>query len=94
MRLIRILGFIPCIFLLASCSVTTTKLTTAPFGKTADGDAVEVYTMVNKNGVKASVMTYGALLTELHIPGRNGKLPRRSLDTDAAKRRLSRRPDH
>ena len=74
MQLVRILSFIPCIFLLASCSVTTTKLTTAPFGKTADGDAVEVYTMVNKNGVKASVMTYGALLTELHVPGRNGKL--------------------
>ena len=42
MQLVRILSFIPCIFLLASCSVTTTKLTRAPFGKTADGEAVGV----------------------------------------------------
>ncbi len=74
MRLIRILGFIPCIFLLASCTVTSTKLTRAPFGKTAEGDAVDIYTMVNKNGVTAKVMTYGALLTELHVPGRDGKV--------------------
>ena len=74
MRLIRILGFIPCIFLLASCTMTSTKLTRAPFGKTAEGDAVDIYTMVNKNGVTAKVMTYGALLTELHVPGRDGKV--------------------
>ena len=74
MRLIRILVFIPCIFLLASCTVTSTKLTRSSFGKTAEGDAVDIYTMVNKNGVTAKVMTYGALLTELHVPGRDGKV--------------------
>jgi len=74
MQLIRIFAFLPGLLLLVSCSVTSSKLTMAPFGKTADGESVELYTMVNKNGVTAKVMTYGALLTELHVPGRDGKL--------------------
>ena len=74
MQLIRTFAFLPGLLLLVSCTVTSSKLTVAPFGKTADGESVELYTMVNKNGVTAKVMTYGALLTELHVPGRDGKL--------------------
>jgi aldose 1-epimerase len=44
------------------------------FGKTASGAIVEIYTLANKNGVRAKVMSYGALLTELHVPDRNGQL--------------------
>ena len=43
------------------------------FGKTNDGEPVELYTLTNKNGVVAKVMTYGAILTELHVPDKNGK---------------------
>lgn len=43
------------------------------FGKTNNGDPVELYTMTNKNGMVAKVMTYGAILTELHVPDKNGK---------------------
>ncbi|MEC8989290.1 MAG: hypothetical protein VYB66_08585, partial [Verrucomicrobiota bacterium] len=43
------------------------------FGKTADGKAVEAYTLVNKNGLKARIITYGAMLTEMHVPDNNGK---------------------
>ena len=43
------------------------------FGHTADGDAVEVFTLSNRNGLRARIMSYGALLTELHIPDREGK---------------------
>jgi aldose 1-epimerase len=45
----------------------------APFGKTADGTPVEVYTLKNKNGMIAKVMTLGATLTELHVPDKAGK---------------------
>lgn len=45
----------------------------ADFGKTADGQPVEVYTLTNKKGMVAKVMTYGATLTELHVPDRNGQ---------------------
>ena len=44
------------------------------FGKTKDGKAVEAYTLANKNGLKARLITYGAMLTEMHVPDKAGKL--------------------
>jgi aldose 1-epimerase len=44
------------------------------FGKTKDGAAVDLFTLTNANGMKAKIMTYGAILTELHVPDRQGKL--------------------
>ena len=44
------------------------------FGKTQDGKAVEMYTLKNSKGATAKVITYGAILTELHVPDRTGKL--------------------
>ncbi len=43
------------------------------FGKTKAGQPVHLYVMTNKNGMVAKVMTWGALLTELHVPDRDGK---------------------
>jgi aldose 1-epimerase len=43
------------------------------FGKTKDGKPVELYTLTNRNGLKAKVMTYGATLTEMQVPDKNGK---------------------
>jgi aldose 1-epimerase len=43
-------------------------------GKTSSGEAVDLYVLTNAKGMKAKVMTYGALLTELHVPDRDGKL--------------------
>jgi aldose 1-epimerase len=45
-----------------------------PFGKTADGVAVEEYTLKNSHGVTAKLITRGATLTQMHTPDRNGKL--------------------
>ena len=47
------------------------------FGRTKDGQAVELYTLTNSKGMVAKVMTYGATLTELHVPDRNGQTGRR-----------------
>ena len=44
------------------------------FGKLPDGSAVKRYTLRNKNGLVAKVMDYGAILTELWVPDRNGTL--------------------
>jgi aldose 1-epimerase len=44
------------------------------FGKTGDGVAVELYTLSNAAGMKAKIMTYGAILTELDAPDRDGKM--------------------
>jgi aldose 1-epimerase len=45
-----------------------------PFGKTSDGQNVEVFTLQNKNGVVAKIMTLGATVTELQTPDKAGKL--------------------
>lgn len=45
-----------------------------PFGQTADGTPVEVYTLTNANGVKARIMTRGATLIELQVPDKDGNL--------------------
>jgi aldose 1-epimerase len=44
------------------------------YGKTADGEAVDAYTLTNSHGLKARLITYGATLIELHVPDRDGKL--------------------
>jgi aldose 1-epimerase len=43
------------------------------FGLTKEGVAVEQYTLTNRRGAIAKVITYGATLTELVVPDRGGK---------------------
>lgn len=43
-----------------------------PFGRLPDGRAVEIYTLTNKAGLEARVMTYGAILVSLKVPDKAG----------------------
>jgi aldose 1-epimerase len=45
-----------------------------PFGVLPDGTAVELYTLQNASGITLKVMTYGALITELRTPDRQGQM--------------------
>ena len=49
-------------------------ITKKPWGKTSDGAAVELYTLTNANGMQVSISDYGALVTSLLVPDRDGKL--------------------
>ncbi|HEX7453317.1 MAG TPA: aldose epimerase family protein [Polyangiaceae bacterium] len=51
----------------------THSVATADFGKAYD-QPVSLYTLKNKHGLTAKVMTYGATLTELDVPDRTGHL--------------------
>jgi aldose 1-epimerase len=42
------------------------------FGKTTDGHAVDRYTLKNANGMEADIITRGAVVTRLLVPGRSG----------------------
>jgi aldose 1-epimerase len=44
------------------------------FGKTPDGKDVDLYTLTNAHGMKAKIITYGGIITELEAPDRDGKL--------------------
>jgi len=50
------------------------KIDKQAFGKTADGTAVDLYTLTNSHGVEAKIMTYGGVVTSLKVPDKNGKL--------------------
>ena len=50
------------------------NLQTKSFGKLADNAEVTLFTLTNANGVRASLMNYGATLVALEAPDRNGKL--------------------
>ncbi|MBI4408200.1 MAG: galactose mutarotase [Gemmatimonadetes bacterium] len=45
----------------------------APFGATPDGKTVSVYTLRNRNGMEARIITYGGVILSLKVPDRNGK---------------------
>src|SRR5437899_11294824 len=50
----------------------TTKIQKSVFGKMPDGTVVDLYTLTNTKGVVAKITPYGALVTELWVPDRNG----------------------
>ncbi len=52
---------------------TTAGVKRADFGRTADGTPVEIFTLTNAHGLSAKITKYGTIITELHVPDRNGK---------------------
>lgn len=44
------------------------------FGKLADGRAVDIYTLTNRNGIEVRITNYGAAIVSLKVPDRAGKL--------------------
>jgi aldose 1-epimerase len=57
-------------------STTSSSDMSAPasFGKTTDGQEVQLYTLTNAHGLKATISTYGGTVTSLQVPDKAGKL--------------------
>ncbi len=53
------------------------------FGKMPDGEEVELFTLTNRNGLRAKIMTYGATLTSVEVPDRDGRLTNVTLALDS-----------
>jgi aldose 1-epimerase len=45
-----------------------------PYGKTAAGEEIALFTLVNAKGMEAKIINYGGILTSLQVPDRAGKL--------------------
>jgi aldose 1-epimerase len=60
------------ILLIPITSVAQTSVTKASWGKTPDGHPVEAYTLANTH-LSVQVITYGAHVTRIEAPDRNGK---------------------
>ena len=69
---------------LLALGLTTARaaVTKGSYGTTRDGQPVERYILTNKNGLLAKVITFGGIITELHVPDRNGKLANIALGFD------------
>lgn len=44
------------------------------FGKTKEGQAVDLYTLTNANGMAVKITNYGGIVTSLKVPDKNGQL--------------------
>ena len=46
----------------------------APFGKMPDGTVVTGFTLTNRNGVAVQAIEYGAIVTSIRVPDKDGKV--------------------
>ena len=53
------------------------------FGKTKDGQAVDLYTFSNASGMEVRAMTYGGIILSIKVPDRNGKFDDVTLGFDS-----------
>ncbi len=74
-----------------SVSKSTRSCTKMDFGKMPDGTPVELYVLSNGR-VTAKVITYGGIVTELHVPDKKGKTEDVVLGFDSLKGYLSGNP--
>jgi aldose 1-epimerase len=51
-----------------------TGITQAPFGTLPDGRQVNQYTLTNHNGMLVRILDFGGIITEIHVPDRDGRL--------------------
>jgi aldose 1-epimerase len=54
-------------------AAVTHGLRRAPFGRTADGQPVELFTLTNAHGVEVQLTNYGGIITALKTPDRSGR---------------------
>lgn len=57
----------------ANRAAAAPTITSAPFGRTPDGVTVEQFTLTSPTGAVAKVITFGAIVTDLRMPDRQGK---------------------
>ncbi|MCP4314057.1 MAG: galactose mutarotase [Bacteroidetes bacterium] len=49
------------------------KVEKSHFGITPEGDSVMLFTLSNEQGIETKITNYGAIITEIHTPDRDGK---------------------
>ena len=71
------------VFLGSVRAQTLKRVEQADFGKTQDGSEVKLITLRNAKGMSAQIISYGAIIKELHAPDRNGNFTNILLTTDS-----------
>lgn len=55
-------------------SILQSSIRHAPFGELPNGRQATLYTLVNRNGVIVKLTDFGAIITQIHTPDRDGSL--------------------
>lgn len=76
LAIVRLLFSVLIAVTILSCGVKKEEMTMQKtvFGKTPEGQEVYAYTLKNRTGMEATIITYGATLVSLTAPDRNGAL--------------------
>jgi len=78
--------------LMGSFASADQSISKAAFGKTTEGTPVDLYTLVNANGMKATITNYGAILVSLETPDRDGKMADVTLGYETVKEYIAETP--
>src|SRR5262245_5191834 len=75
---IRLVSIFLSLYAIALSEMTMTAeakptVTKTAFGKTAEGQQVDIYTLTNSKGAEARIITYGGALVSLKVPDKSGK---------------------
>ncbi len=76
----------------AAAKGSTPGVKKSDFGKMPDGQAVDLYTLTNKNGVQVAITNYGGIIVSILAPDRNGKMADVVLGFDNLKGYLGTQP--
>ena len=68
------------------------KVEKKAYGKTADGAAIDEYTLTNASGAEVKIITYGGIITSIKVPDRNGSAGKCCLGFDKLEDYLTRSP--
>jgi aldose 1-epimerase len=61
------------VLIAAAAPAAAGSVTWADYGTTKDGRNVAQFTLVNDSGMEVRLINYGAVITEIRVPDRNGK---------------------
>jgi len=87
----RSTAWLLCLALTSCASAERGRVTVSEAGM-VEGAPIRLYTLTNANGIVAKVASYGTILTELHVPDRNGKTADVVLGFDEVERYLKPHP--
>lgn len=73
-RLYASLAVVLVLALAASLEGAEQGVSKRAWGKTADGQAVDLYTLTNSQGMTVEITNYGGIVVSLRVPDREGKL--------------------
>jgi aldose 1-epimerase len=44
------------------------------YGKTKNGESVDIFEISNSNGISVSIINYGGIITSIKMPDKNGNI--------------------